>query len=127
MRFVTNNCLKLLQPLHNISPKMKLLRSCTSVRKDYSLPGQHSTANRKDALCVLLINPINDTRSATHRYSRDSTIGRILKEAGSMKLYLVVCAACLISGAVIGYLNGKYAAGARFADTCTARSIYNSS
>ena len=42
-----------------------------------------------------------------------------------MKLYLVVCAACLISGAVIGYLNGKYAAGARFADTCAAHCHLN--
>ena len=37
-----------------------------------------------------------------------------------MKLYLAVCAACLMSSAVLGYLNGKYAAVARFADTCDA-------
>ncbi len=37
-----------------------------------------------------------------------------------MKLYLIVCAACVISGATLGYLNGKHAAVARFADTCDA-------
>ena len=37
-----------------------------------------------------------------------------------MKRYLAICAACLISGVVFGYFNGKYAAVARFADTCDA-------
>ena len=37
-----------------------------------------------------------------------------------MKLYLIVCGACVISGTTLGYLNGKHAAVARFADTCDA-------
>ena len=37
-----------------------------------------------------------------------------------MKRYLAVCAAFLISGVAFGYLNGKHAAAARFADTCDA-------
>ncbi|MCP4842496.1 MAG: hypothetical protein GY887_12260 [Halieaceae bacterium] len=35
-----------------------------------------------------------------------------------MKRYLTICAVFLVGGVVLGYFNGKYAAAARFADTC---------
>ena len=35
-----------------------------------------------------------------------------------MKRYLAICAAFLMSGVALGYLNGKHEAAARFADTC---------
>jgi len=50
--------------------------------------------------------------------SHDPTLFSILMEPATMKFYLFVCAACLISGATLGYLNGNHAAVARFADTC---------
>ena len=40
-----------------------------------------------------------------------------------MKLYLTICSLCLLSGTVLGYLNGKFNAGIHFADACNAASI----
>ena len=38
-----------------------------------------------------------------------------------MKLYLAMCSLCLLSGAALGHLNGKYLAAAQFVDNCDDR------
>lgn len=40
-----------------------------------------------------------------------------------MKLYLLVCSTCLLSGATLGHFNGKYSAAAHFVDDCTTMTV----
>lgn len=40
-----------------------------------------------------------------------------------MRTYVAICSLCMLTGAGLGYFNGKYSAAAHFVDDCNAVSI----